>query len=264
MHCWHIPLPPPWEGKLCSSSRALCLRAWTAPGEPPCTNRGWGYLQQGLQEGTQRTKSGAGSWSRGHQGLVLDKDLQMELSSQVSQWAKPAALHTLISNKVLPPEQFIFYSRLCSQFLQRFGWRRKGRHNISPPALLHAHTILSRAAMGTNAGSSPTSQLQPRCSPCCPGTWRSVDSLCHFCTGICCSFQGRDFRSGNSPQFGKEDNSKISLSSDKDPPSHADEQGVSVWFFGGLWDSDWSREFKGILTASPPVCNLGQTSSMFL
>lgn len=29
---------------------------------------------------------------------------------------------------------------------------------------------------------------------------------CCFSMGICCSSQGRDFRSGNSPQFGEEDN----------------------------------------------------------
>lgn len=45
-------------------------------------------------------------------------------------------------------------------------WLRKKRETqvtISPPAFLHAHTILSRIAMGqlgTNVGSS-TSQLQP-------------------------------------------------------------------------------------------------------
>lgn len=41
-----------------------CLRAWTASAEAPHTNRGWGYLQHKLPLArTQRTNSGAGSWS---------------------------------------------------------------------------------------------------------------------------------------------------------------------------------------------------------
>lgn len=216
--------------------------------------------QQGLQEGTQRTNSGAGSWSRGYQGLVLDKDLQMELSSQMSQWAKPAAYTDWFQTKSCLLSNLSSTADCAPSSYRDLVEEEKGDITISPPALLHAHTILSRTAMGTNAGSSPTSQLQPTCSLCCPGIWRSVDSLCHFCTEICCSSQGRDFRSGNSPQFGQEDNSKKV----KIPLHMLMSRGWVCGFLEDCETSDWSREFKGILTASPPVWNLGQTSSMFL
>lgn len=85
----------------------------------------------------------------------------------MSQRAKPAALDRLISNKVWNCSWAIYLLQHTVLAVLTEIWLRKKRETqvtISPFAFLHGHMILSRTAMGqlgTNRGSSSTSQLQP-------------------------------------------------------------------------------------------------------
>lgn len=118
----------------------------------------------------------------------------------------------------------------------------------SGTALLGTRSACSTTAMGqlgTNVGSSPTSQLQP--------TLLSVLS-CHIkrCgLVVAASAQVTDvhLRGGTSDKaihhsLGKK-TTGWGRSWAKDPPSQADKQGVSVWLFRGLWDQWLKQRIQG-------------------